>query len=579
MNKTKIKTEKNILADIESGKYHDFYLTYNRKSTDDMENQKNTISYQKTETTRFAFREKLPIAPVTIEGFCANGIISEKHSGFKEDDDFIITDGGLVQYRIDRPKFQKLIQFVSRGYFKGIICLCWDRISRNKGDDTLIRKLMRKGVDVRFVYANYDKTSSGALHMDIDGMFAQHHSRVTSEKITLTLRNAREKGICTYRAPIGYQNLGEMEHKPLDPERAPVIKQMFEYYATGDWSLADIARYGKEQGLMTIPIRRKRTQKEMLAEEENDEQVEVEKISKSVEKNSIGRILANPFYIGKIKNNDGKYIDSTSHQPLISEELFNQVQSMLNKRKVSIHYTEKIDLPLRGIIRCACTNCQRIYTPYVRKGIQYFYSRCVKNCENTHKSFNFDFIAEKVGELISNLHFTDEEIEQMDAKAGTDIALLEEKRQKELDQIERKKKKIREDLAYIRSNKLSLLKTGVYSPEALLEEENKLSEELTTLQGTEQVSDVAMHETMKDVQKLSELVKNLVPHYKFANPQEKEKIIRIIFSELYVSQNTLKYKVKKGFECFENRFVASGGPYRTRTCHPLIANEVLYQMS
>jgi len=23
----------------------------------------------------------------------------------------------------------------------------------------------------------------------------------------------------------------------------------------------------------------------------------------------------------------------------------------------------------------------------------------------------------------------------------------------------------------------------------------------------------------------------------------------------------------------------TGGPYRTRTCHPLIANEVLYQMS
>ena len=61
--------------------------------------------------------------------------------------------------------------------------------------------------------------------------------------------------------------------------------------------------------------------------------------------------------------------------------------------------------------------------------------------------------------------------------------------------------------------------------------------------------------------------------------EEKEKIIRIIFSELYVSQNIVKYKVKRGFECFENRFVASGGPKRARTAYLLIANEALYQMS
>ena len=90
---------------------------------------------------------------------------------------------------------------------------------------------------------------------------------------------------------------------------------------------------------------------------------------------------------------------------------------------------------------------------------------------------------------------------------------------------------------------------------------------------------IAMHETMQEVKILSELIKILIPQYDLMKPQEKEKIVRIMFSELYVSQNTLGYKCKKGFECFENRFVPYSGPYRTRTCHPLIANEVLYQMS
>lgn len=225
-------------------------------------------------------------------------------------------------------------------------------------------------------------------------------------------------------------------------------------------------------------------------------------------------------------------------------------------------WLEKVQ-PLRGVVRCE--HCGRVYTPYTKKGIQYYNSRCVKGCSNTLKNFNFDFIDKKIGGLIKELHFTEEEIEQMDARAGTDIALLEEKRHKMLDQTERKKKKIREDLAYLRSNKISLLKSGVYTPESYVAEETKLDAELSALKNDEDVSDIAMHETMKEVQKLSELVKNVAPYYQFAKPHEKEQIVRVIFSELSVSQNTLKYKCKKGFECFENRFLAICDPTGSRT--------------
>jgi len=70
---------------------------------------------------------------------------------------------------------------------------------------------------------------------------------------------------------------------------------------------------------------------------------------------------------------------------------------------------------------------------------------------------------------------------------------------------------------------------------------------------------------MKDIEKLSELIKDVVPVYNFAKPHEKEKIIRIIFSELYVSQDVLQYKVKKGFEAFEDRLVAICEPSRDGT--------------
>src|SRR5260221_10511389 len=101
------------------GHYRDHYLIYNRKSTDDTDNQKNSIKYQKSENARFAFRENLPIADLTLDGFVTNGIVSERHSGFKETSDLTFGDDNTVQYRVDRPKFHRLVQFLSKGYMKG----------------------------------------------------------------------------------------------------------------------------------------------------------------------------------------------------------------------------------------------------------------------------------------------------------------------------------------------------------------------------------------------------------------------------------------------------------------------------
>lgn len=549
-----IKSEEKILKEIESGKYRDYYIVYNRKSTDELDNQKNSIKIQRTGNVKHAFDKKLHIAPVTLAGFCADGIISEKHSGFKEDDALTFSTEGLVQYRVDRPKFLKLVELLSRGLFKGVICFCWDRISRNRGDDTIIRKLMKNGIDIRFVYATYDKSSAGELHMDIDGMFAEHHSRVTSEKVTIATWSLRGKGVCTYRAPIGYLNEGDMYNKPFDQERAPMIKDIFEKYATEKWSLSDLARYAEKHGFTTAPMRPRRTKSEILAEDD-DEIKEVEKVSRLITANNVQKILINKFYTGKIMGNDGVYIKSISHQALVSDEVFDKVQIVLKKKKISTHYTDKLDYLYRGMTRCEI--CERVYTPYIKKGIQYYGVRCPNGCTNINKNFNLDFLESEVGKLISNLSFTDTEKIEIDMRLKTDIALFEDERLKEIEQSDRRKKKVREDLTYLRTNKLVLLKSGVYSPEAFLEEENKLNNELMTLQDTEQVSDIAMHEVIKDLMKLSELLRYGYGMYSLAKSPEKERLTRIIFSELTLSGNTLKYKCRNGFQALQSRFVPS----------------------
>ncbi|WP_417197739.1 recombinase family protein [Bizionia sp.] len=540
-------SEDTLLKQVKKGTFRNQYLIYNRKSTDEPNNQKNSITYQKKENRRFSKRSQLPIAPISLNGFCADGVISERHSGFKESNDVLFTREGFVQYKIERPKFQKMLQMLNKGYFKGLVCLSWDRISRNKGDDAILRKLMRKGVDVRFTYATYDNTSSGALHMDIDGMFSAHHSRVTSEKVSLATRNLRQQGICTYRAPLGYLNQGSMNSKPFDPDRAPHIKELFMKYAYEGYSLNDLARFSAEVGLQSQPMRRRRTEEELLLEEE--QMVDIPKICRPLTPNHVSRILKNPFYVGKIKTVEGDYVDSISHKALIDPTTFNKVQELLKKRQTSIHYTNKIPYPFRGMIRCG--DCHRVYTPYQKKGIVYYRARCNADCNNEFKNFNLDFIETETEKVLNKINFNKEEVAKFQAYAETDIALLEERRHRELNTLESKKKRIRKELAYLNSNKLSLLQSGVYELKDFMEEHERLNHKLEELNNQEHISDTAMRDLMRDVVKLSELIKNVTEYYDFANHTEKEKVLRTLFTELYISDERVNYKVMKGLECLE----------------------------
>ena len=555
-------SEEELFKAIERGVFRDMYLIYNRKSLDEADSQKNSLKYQRHHNSRHARDMKLPVALITVEGFCRDGVISEKHSGYKEKEELVTTEGGLVQFQIQRPKFQRLVHYLNSGYFKGVVCLCWDRISRNKSDNTVVRKLMKQGVDILFVTTKYDKSSSGELHMDVDSMFSEHHSRVTAEKVGFTSKLSRDEGIVTYRAPIGYLNEGSMKHKPIDPIRGPIIREMFEQYATGEWSLISLAKWAGEHGLTTVPMRKRRTKKELLADDE-DEEEEREKYSRPLNANLMSRILRNPFYIGLTPNSEGVRIRSVSHEALVSEELYAQVQDLLNKKRVSKHYVEKLDHPFRGLIRCAC--CNRVYTPYPKKGSMYYGSKCAPGCTNQLTSITGKSVEAMVRGIILSFEFTDDELEQFESGSSTALALLDVKRSKQLDRIEARKKRIREEIAYMEQDRLSLLRHEVFTPEAYGLKLRLLRKELEQERAKESVSDEAMAALVDDVVKLSELIKNVVPIYDYANSHEKEAIARVLVSELYVDENTVDFSPMLHLKGFVNRKNAIGDPTENRT--------------
>jgi site-specific DNA recombinase len=74
-------------------------------------------------------------------------------------------------------------------------------------------------------------------------------------------------------APLGYLHDTSTKTIETDPERAPIIRQMFEQYATGKYSIRRLEVQAAHQGLTTRKGRR-------------------------VSRSSVAQILKNPFYTG-----------------------------------------------------------------------------------------------------------------------------------------------------------------------------------------------------------------------------------------------------------------------------------------
>lgn len=533
------------------------YLVYARKSTDDAENQKNSIDYQVGECLRYAKSNGLVVTDYSLEGFSDGGVIREKHTAYKTSD-ITINKDGLIIYKIERPKFKKMVDLLLAKEFAGVICLCWDRVSRNDQDGMVIKNLIKFGIDVRFVQTKYEKTSSGALHMDIDGMFAAHYSRVISEKVKAAYSKLQSEGKCTYIAPIGYLDKGS-DNKPLDSERAPVVKKIFELYASGGWSLSQLAKWANQQGLTSKPSRTKRTPQEVLSGQENIRH----KIGRPINEKSIELILKNPFYVGKLKVG-GDIIDGI-HQPLIDLSLFNRVQDVLKSRNVKVYYVDKEFYTYRGLITCTCG---RSYSPYRKKGIVYYRCRCKAGCTSVDKNLNESEINDRIRDLLEQVHFSDQELQEIESRAKFGLQDVSERRNRELEALNKQRKRVYDDLDYLQTNKITLLRTNTYTIQQFGEDVVKLQKELDEIEEKSKAYKEATMDMLKYVINFSELVKEAKLYYENALDTEKRDITLSVFSELtFHNGNLSNFKAKEGFAAlFNRRSMLSGseGGIRTR---------------
>ena len=330
------------------------YYLYTRKSTDDEDRQVLSIESQLSELREYAKRENLLIADEYVETKTA------KEPG--------------------RPIFSLMIQQIESGLADGILAWHPDRLARNSVDGGKIIYFIDKGLisDLRFPTYRFDATAQGKFMLSIAFGQSKYYIDSLSENVKRGLRQKLRRGEWPGYAPVGYLNDYKKHTLYPDPDKSVYIKKLFEIYAVGDYSIADLERKMADLGFAS-------------------------RAGKPVRKTELARILRNPIYYGVFKYKGE--LHEASHPPLISKKLFARVQDVL-EMKSKVVKQGVIKHTFAGLMKCPSCGCS--ITAEIQKGHTYY--RCTKKrgpCDSK-KFLREEALLSQIDKAILKVHIDDE---------------------------------------------------------------------------------------------------------------------------------------------------------------------------
>mgnify|MGYP002510323952 CR=1 FL=1 len=278
----------------------------------------------------------------------------------------------------NRPEFQRMIKDSAKKGFDVVIVWKLDRFSRNRYDSAKYKAMLRKN-DVKVVSAT-ESISEGAegiiLESVLEGM-AEYYSADLAEKVS---RGMTENALkCRFNGgniPFGYM-IDEEQHYQPDPEKAPLVIEMFRRYAGGE-SITDIVEDLNARGIRTSKGNR-------------------------FNKNSLARIFANRRYIGEYAYKE--IVVPNAIPPIVSKDIFERVAIRMKQNK---HATGKAKAPEKYLLttKLFCGTCQSMFvgdSANKPNGTIYRYYKCAsaKRHECDRKAIRKDWIEDKVIEEIS----------------------------------------------------------------------------------------------------------------------------------------------------------------------------------
>ena len=466
------------------------YIIYCRKSTDTEDKQILSLDSQESEMRSLAEGYDLEVISVLKESQSAK--------------------------TIGRPVFRKLIQMIQEKEADGIICWKLDRLARNMVEGGEVIELLQTGVikEIR-TFESVHVPSDNVLLLAVHFGMANQYSRDLSANVKRGNRAKLERGEWPAPAPFGYLN-DRLNKKIIQNKRqAPYIKRAFELYATGGYSLSEVTKILYSEGLRTNS-------------------------GNKIPRSSIHRILNNKFYIGLMER--GGKIYQGIHPPIVSKQLFDEAQSVLNRS--SHPKKEKRFYSARGFLTCDVCSC--MLTADTQKGYQYYFCTNGKGVCNEHRSYmRSEHVDELLSGLFQNLSF-DEELVEISGQAYIEMA-----KQKE-SHVGQDQERIKKDLKSLEERE-SLL-TDAFISKTLRKDlyESKMKEiEISRLDLKSQLSRVKKERPEVTFERIKEVFLdcNKASNFYLAlSDTEKRKVLETVLSNATIKDKKVaQYQYKKPF--------------------------------
>lgn len=376
-----------------------------------------------------------------------------KEQGFLVFDEYV--DDGISGTTFERAEFQRMIGDVEDNKIGTIICKDLSRLGRNNAMVAYYTEIFFPENQVRFIAVNdcIDSAKGDNEIMGFRSVINEFYARDISKKIRSSFRTLAEKGkFVGSHPPFGYMRDPNDRHRlVIDPETAPVIKEIFAMAAEGN----------TPHRIKTLLTKKKVLPPRAYYARNAESNAEDDMVWSMT---TVSNILRNKAYCGHIvsqrettqsfKNRKIVYrpesewvVCENMHEPLVDELTFEKVQKLIKVKKRANKST--IENIFVGMIKCPTCGYNLCYQgPHQRKTTGAYvcnnYKHRTKNCTSHYITYRVlhEIVLGKFQKLAAFVEEHRGDLETFYTRYLLDSADLNRDSQKQA--LEKHRKRIRE---------------------------------------------------------------------------------------------------------------------------------------
>ncbi len=433
-------------------------------------------------------------------------------------------DRGESARSANRPELQKMLTYLRQTPgIDYVIVHKLDRLARNRADDVEINKVFDDtGVRLVSTSENIDQTPGGILLHGIMSSIAEFYSRNLSNEVLKGMGEKARNGGTIGKAPLGYLNVRgrddqgrEIRTVELDPERAPLMRQAFTEYATGKWTISQLAAHLAALGL-TVPATPR-------------------KPATAITVGHLQKLLRHPYYKGVVTFQGVQY--PGKHQPLADIETWEKVQQILASRRCGerqrVHNHH-----LKTTVVCGlCGSRLLVQNTKNPHGTIYPYFVCARRHRLHDCAFKAVLIEEvdsRVADLYHRIHLQPEDRQLIEQYLHAELEQIQAHRARDIRSLTTRRTNLEDE----RRKLLHAHLGGAVPLDLLKEEQNRLERELHDIKRTlasykADSSDIRHHLTQA-----LDLLEDCHRLYTAAPPHLRKQLNQVFFNRILINPAT-----------------------------------------